>query len=172
MILMTGLYLTALIAVAYVTRAKVRRIMGAIAGGAVFGLVGVLGVALGEAQGWWHVPTAGTSHFQLLLWLGLAVSCSPDYLMTWRVARRFGGRGLAVCVLGSAMIGPPRDYAIAAMFPDWMVFSPGVAPVLADASIYVLLIVVGHGVMRLIAGPAQSDSLARSPAVARVAAAS
>lgn len=97
----------------------------------------------------------------VLLWLGFAVSCAPAYLLTWRVARRFGGRGLAVCVLASAIIGPPRDYWIAAVFPNWIIFSPGVAPVLADATVYVLLVIVGHGVMRLVAGSAQEDSLAR-----------
>jgi hypothetical protein len=65
-----------------------------------------------------------------------------------------------VCVLAAAIIGPPRDYWFAATFPDWMVFSSGVVPVLADATIYALLVVVGHAVMRLVAGPAQGDSLA------------
>ncbi len=160
-LLMIGFYLAAFVAVAYFTRAKVRRIMGALAGGAVFGLVALLALALGEAQGWWRVPQTGSSHFQLLLWLGFAVSCAPTYLILWRVVRRFGGRGLAVCVLASAIIGPPRDYWIAAMFPAWMTFAPGIAPVLADATIYALLVVVGHAVMRMVVGPAQKDSLAQ-----------
>jgi hypothetical protein len=159
MILMTVLYLAAFVAAAYFTRAKVRRIAGALAGGAVFAVIGVLAVALGEAQNWWRVPKAHASPFWLLLWLGLAVSCSPVYLITWRVARRFGGRGLAVCALVSGIIGPPRDYFYAATFPSWMVFSLGITPVVADATIYVLLVVVGHGVMRMFAGPAQDDSL-------------
>jgi hypothetical protein len=161
MILMTGLYLAALVAVAYWTRAKVRRIGGAVAGGAVFGVVALLAVALGEVQGWWRVPRANSAHFKLLLWLGITVSAAPVYLITWRVARRFGGRGMAVCVLTAAIIGPPRDYWFAATFPAWMVFSSGVVPVLADATIYALLVVVSHSVMRLVAGPAHGDSLAR-----------
>ena len=44
----------------------------------------------------------------------------------------------------------------AAQFPNWMVFSPGVAPMLAVSVTYVLWIVVGHGVMRLVAGPPRS----------------
>jgi hypothetical protein len=104
------------------------------------------------------VPKAGSSYFQLLFWLGFAVSCAPVYLITWRVARRFGGRGLTVCVLAAVLIGPPRDYAFAAMLPDWIVFSPGTAPILAGATIYALLSVVGHSVMRMVAGPARGDS--------------
>jgi hypothetical protein len=50
-------------------------------GGAVFGVVGLLAISLGEAQGWWRVPKTGSSHFRLLLWLALAVSCTPIYLM-------------------------------------------------------------------------------------------
>jgi hypothetical protein len=162
-LLMIGFYFAALIAVAYFTRAKVRRILGALAGGAVFGVVGLLALALGEAQGWWHLPKAGSSHFQSLLWLGFAVSAAPSYLILWRVVRRFGGRGLAVCVLVVTIIGPPRDYWIVAMFPAWMTFAPGIAPILADAAIYALLVLVGHAVMRIVVGPAQGDSLARPP---------
>jgi hypothetical protein len=140
-----------------------RRIEGALAGGAVFGVIALFAVALGEARSWWRVPKANSSLFQLLLWLGVAVSCVPVYLLTWRVARRFGRRGLAACILAAAIIGPPRDYFFAATFPAWMIFSTGFAPVLAVATIYALLVVVGHAVMRLVAGPAQGDSLAWRP---------
>jgi hypothetical protein len=50
-------------------------------GAAVFGVVALLAVALGETQGWWRVPKAGSSHFQLLLWLDIAASCTPVYLI-------------------------------------------------------------------------------------------
>jgi hypothetical protein len=166
-ILLIGFYLAAFVAVAYFTRAKARRILGALAGGAVFGLVALPALALGEAQGWWRVPQTSSSHFHLLLWLGFTVSCGPTYLILWRVVRRFGGRGLAVCVLVSAIIGPPRDYGITAMFPAWMTFAPGIAPVLADSTIYALLVVVGHAVMRMVVGPAQGDSLAQRLSGAR-----
>jgi hypothetical protein len=59
-----------------------------------------------------------------------------------------------------AFIGPPRDYLIAAKFPKWMVFAPGVAPILADAATYIGIVVVGHSVMRLIAGPASQSPFA------------
>jgi hypothetical protein len=160
-VLMTVLYLVFFVAVAYFTRAKVRRILGALAAGAVFGLVALPALALGDAQGWWRVPQAGSGHFQLLLWLGFAISSGPTYLILWRVVRRFGERGLAVCIVVSTIIGPPRDYWIAATFPAWMTFAPGIAPILADAAIYALLVIVGHAVMRMVVGPAQGDALAR-----------
>jgi hypothetical protein len=77
------------------------------------------------------------------------------------VAARFGWRGLAVCIIVAAVIGPPRDHIYAAMYPEWMVFSPGIAPVLADAATYVGIVALGHAVMRLVAGPARGDRLAR-----------
>ena len=77
------------------------------------------------------------------------------------VARRFGLRGLVVCLLVAAVIGPPRDYLIASIYPEWITFAPGIAPVLAVSATYVSIVAVGHGVMRLIAGLATQDRLAQ-----------
>jgi hypothetical protein len=79
------------------------------------------------------------------------------------LARRFGWRGLAVFIGIVTVIGPPRDYLIATMFPKWMVFAPGVAPIIADGATYAGIVVLGHAVMRLVAGPAGKDPLARQP---------
>lgn len=163
-LLMTFLYLVAAVAVTYFTRATVRRVIGASIGGAVVALIALRIIALCEALGWWRIPFASTPYFVPMMFLGLAVSCTPIYLVTWRVARRFGWRGLAVCVGIVAIIGPPRDYLYAQTFPKWMVFAPGVAPILADCAAYIMMVVVGHAVMRLVAGPARADRLARASA--------
>ena len=63
----------------------------------------------------------------------------------------------------AAVIGPIRDKGFVEQFPEWGSFAPGVAPVLAISASYVLFGVVGHGVMRLVAGPAQGSPLARRP---------
>lgn len=155
-------YLVELVAVVYFTRATARRVVGALAGGVAAGLLALGAIALCETLGWWHVTFATTLCSLPLLFLCLT-SLSPIYLVTWRVARRFGWRGLAVFVSVAAIIGAPRDYLIAAKFPEWMVFAPGVAPILADAATYVGIVVLGHAVMRLFAGTANSDRLARHP---------
>jgi hypothetical protein len=160
MILWSCGYLLELVVVIYFTRPTARRIFGAFAGGVAAGLFAIGAVLLGEALGWWQVLFASTFYSVPLVCFGL-LSLTPIYLVTWRVARRFGWCGLAVCVFVVAIIGPPRDYFIAAMFPRWMVFGPGVVPILADSAAYVGLIVVGHAVMRLVAGPAREDSLGR-----------
>ncbi len=160
--LFNSLYLVLLVVVAVLTRATARRIAGALAGGVAIGVV-VLGIiALGEEVGWWHMAITWEPYFLTVLWIGFAL-CAFIYLITWRIARRFGWRGLAVAVIVAAVIGPPRDYWYMARFPEWGAYAPGVAPVLAISATYVLLVVLGHGVMRLVAGPARADRLARRP---------
>jgi hypothetical protein len=162
-ILWSCVYLVELVAVVYFTRATRRRVVAALAGGVAAGLLALGAITLCEAMGWWQIPFASTPYFLLLFYFALSIWPAPVYLVTWRVARRFGWRGLAVFVACVALIGPPRDYLIAAKFPKWMVFAPGVLPILADAATYVGIVVVGHVVMRLIAGPATGDRLARRP---------
>ena len=74
-----------------------------------------------------------------------------------------GPRGFAMTMILAALIGPPRDYWYMARFPEWGTYASGVSPVLAISATYVLLVVLGYGVMRLVAGPAREDRLARRP---------
>jgi hypothetical protein len=161
LIVVTCAYLVELVAVVYFTRATSRRILGAFVGGAAVGCFGVGVIVIGNALGLWRVPIFWTPYFVALFYLGFAISVTPIYLVTWRLARRFAWRGLAVFTGIVAVIGPPRDYLIAATFPKWMVFAPRVSPILADAAIYVGIVAIGHAVMRLVAGPAREDRLAR-----------
>ena len=159
LIFVTCLYLVELVAVVYFTRPTWRRFAGALAGGAAVGCFGMGAIILGNTLGLWRVPIFWTPYFVALFYIGLAVSVTPIYLVTWRLARRFGWRGLAVVIGIVAIIGPPRDYLFAATFPAWMVFAPGVAPILADAATYVGIVALGHAVMRMIAGPSRADHL-------------
>ena len=159
LIVVMGLYLVGLVVVVYFTRATSRRIAGALAGGAAVGCFGMGAIVLGNALGLWRVPILWTLYFVVLFYLALAISVTPIYLVTWRLVRRFGLRGLVVFVGIVAIIGPPRDYLYAAKFPDWMVFAPGVAPILADAATYVGIVVLGHAVMHFVAGPSGDDRL-------------
>jgi hypothetical protein len=159
LIVVTCAYLVELVVVVYFTRARARRIVGALAGGAAVGCFGIGAIVLGNAWGLWHVPIFWTPYFVALFYLGLVISVTPIYLVTWRLTRRFGWRGLAVFVGIVAIIGPPRDYLFAATFPAWMVFAPGVVPIIADAAAYVGIVAIGHAVMSLIAGPSRADRL-------------
>ena len=154
--------LAVLVVVAFCTRATARRVVGAMVGGIAFGVVALGIIALGEEVGWWHMAITWEPYFLTLLLIDFAL-CAFIYLFTWRIARRFGWRGLAVVVMVAAIIGPPRDYWYMARFPEWGDYAPGIAPVLAISATYVLMIAQGHGVIRLVAGPAQRSPLARRP---------
>jgi len=160
--LFIGLYLVLLVVVAILTRATARRIIGALAGGLAVGVAGLAIIALGERAKWWHQVLTWQLYFLALLLVDFAL-CAFVFLITWRIARRFGSRGLAVAVVFAAIIGPPRDYWYMARFPEWGFYARGVVPVLAISASYILLGILGHGVMRLVAGPAREDRLARRP---------
>ena len=156
------LYLVLLVAVAILTRATPRRIGGALAGAAVAGVVGLGVVAVGESEGWWHFVMPREPYFLGLMEISV-ILCGYVFLITWRIARGFGGRGLWVAAIIAAIIGPVRDSWYMRTFPEWGAYGPGIAPMLAISATYVLLGVVGHGLMRLTAGPATTDRLARRP---------
>jgi hypothetical protein len=160
--LFNAIYLVVLVVVAMLTRATMRRVAGALAGAAAFGVAGLGIIALGERVGWWHMVITWEPYFIALLLIDFAL-CAFIYLITWRVARRFGWRGLAVVVMVSAIIGPVRDYWYLARFPEWGAYGPGIAPVLAVSATYIVMVLLGHGVMHLVAGPARADRLARAP---------
>jgi len=46
--------------------------------------------------------------YMLALLLINVALCAYVFLITWRIARRFGWRGLVIVGFGAAIIGPPR----------------------------------------------------------------
>jgi hypothetical protein len=148
------------IAAAVLTRATLRRIAGASAGAGAAGAVLLGIVAWGESARVWHMAIDWRPYMLALLFINVAL-CAYVFLITWRIARRFGWPGLAIVGFVAAIIGPPRDYWYMSRFPEWGYYAPGFTPVLAISFTYVILIVVGHGVMWLVAGPARNDPLVR-----------
>jgi hypothetical protein len=125
--------------------------------------VALLGiVATGEKAGWWHMAITWEPYFLTLTWIG-TIPCGFIFRTTWRIARRFGGRGLAVVAFVAAVLGPVREYRYMATFPERGAYAPGLAPVFAISVAYVILGILGRGTMRLVAGPAPADRLARWP---------
>jgi hypothetical protein len=101
-------------------------------------------------------------YFLILLWIDFAL-CGHVFLLTWRIDRKFGSMGMAAVLFVVAVIGPIRDYWYLAIFPEWGSHAQGFTPVLGISSAYVILLILGHGVMRIIAGPSKADRLARRP---------
>src|SRR5262245_8292441 len=160
--LFNGIGLVVLVVVAILTRATARRVVGALAGGAALGVVALGIIALCSEAGWWPFAITWEPYYLTLLWMAFALGADM-LIITGRIGRRFGWRGLAVGVIAAAVIGPPRDYWYMQRFPEWGSYAPGVAPILAISATYVILVVLGHGVMRLVAGPARGSPLARRP---------
>jgi hypothetical protein len=160
--LFNGLYVIILAFIAVLTRATPRRIGGALAGAGADGVVALGTIPLGERAGLWHIAITWEPYYLLLLWIDFTLA-GFVFLITGRIARRFGARGLAVTLLLAAALGPVREYRYMARFPEWGAYAPGIAPVLTISLGYILLGVIGHGVMRLAAGPAAKDRLARRP---------
>ena len=154
-----ALYLILLVVVVIITRASMRRIIGALVGTFAAAAAGIAVIAVCERVGWWHFNMHWEPYYLFQLGISVAVG-SFVFLLTWRLARRFGGRGLAIALLIAAILGPLRDSAYMAMFPDWGYYAPGIAPMLAISVAYVVIGVVGHGLMRVISGPATADPLA------------
>ena len=160
LLLTTGFYAVAFVAVALVTRATHKRAIGALAGGAAAGLFFLGAGRLGLALGLWTSWQPSTTGMAILLFVATALSLAPTFPITWRLARRFGWPGLAICGLAAGLIGPPREYLIASVYPDWVTFAPGIGPVLGVALTYAGMIAIGHTSMRLAVGPATGDDLA------------
>jgi hypothetical protein len=160
--LIDGVYFIVLVVVVLVTRATARRIVGALTGGVALGVVALVSIALGEKAGWWKMVMTWKPYFLALMMIAFTM-CAFIFLITWRIARRFSWRGLAVALGLLAIIGPARDYTYMNRFPEWGSYASGIAPVLAISASYVLFVALGHWVMWLIAGPAREDRLARRP---------
>jgi hypothetical protein len=92
----------------------------------------------------------------VLMWATLS-------LIGWRIIRRFGWRGEAVFLVAIAVVGTIRDYKVAEQATGFIVLAPGIATVLVDLVAWSGLTAFAQGIMRLIAGPAGADRLARLP---------
>jgi hypothetical protein len=161
LILIMCAYLIVLGVVIYFTRPTLRRIGGALIGGAAGACLLLILFMLGRVYGFWRATLPSKPAKLMLFYISAVISLAPIYLCTWRASRRFGYRGLMVFLAVVALIGPPRDYLIASKYPGWMVFTSGVTPIFADAAAYVGIIVLGHAVMRFVAGPSHKDQLAQ-----------
>jgi len=81
-------------------------------------------------------------------------------LIGWRIARRFGWRGLAASAIVVSIGAPIRErlYLSAAHL---MAVTPGAVPWIANTLSWACALLLSHSIMRLMAGPARDDRLAR-----------
>jgi hypothetical protein len=156
-------YLAVLVATAWFTRATKRRITGALLGGLAVAIVGLGVEFLAHKLGWWHYPFVHTPFGPLLMYPVIVLIFAALALIGWRLTRGFGLRGQAAFLIVLAILGTVRDYRVAAWLPDFIVFAPGIRIVFIDAACWAGLLALALFVMRLVAGPANADPLARQP---------
>jgi hypothetical protein len=163
-LLAAGLHLVLFGVVAFLTRPNWRRLVGALAGGAAGGLLVLAVVTLAETMAWWRLTNFGSIWQELVfVWCDGAIGSAMLVLIVWRVVRRFGGRGAAAALVVALVIGPPRTYLAAALYPEWIILGPGIAPVLAATVALPLLVGLSYAVMQLVAGAAREDRQAPRP---------
>jgi len=148
-------------AIAFLTRAKARRVLGASCAVLVFTALSAPIDTFALRAGFWTYPAcASPPHPTLPVYLGQAlvfVGCLA--LVAWRVQRRFGARGVAVLAPSACVAGLVRDLSVAALLPDVIRFGDAPASVLADLGAWAIVVLVALAVPRVVSGAARADAL-------------
>ena len=155
------IYLAVVAVTVYLTRATARRVAGAFLGGIVVGLVGVGIECLAHALGWWRYPFVETPYGPPLIYPVVIFLFATLALVGWRVTRRFGWRGQVAFLSAVTFLGTVRDYRIAALLPEFIVFASGIGVVLIDAACWANMLALAQAAMHLVAGPVGGDPLSR-----------
>jgi hypothetical protein len=158
-----GVYFVLLAATVWLARPNRRRLLGAVAGGAAVAVIGVGIESLFHTLGVWRYPSVEQPWGPAMLYPLVVIVFTMLALIGWRVTRRFGWRGQLVFLATLATLGVLRDFLVAERVLGIIVFARGIAAVLVDVGIWVAVVALAQGVMRLVAGPAAEDRLGRPP---------
>jgi hypothetical protein len=150
-----------LAACAYFTRAGGRRLAAALAGGVAAALLNIAVDVGAHAAGWWRYPQAATPYAPLWYYSGAVLGFAAIALLIWRLTRRYGGVGAGAALVALMVLFPLRDARVAAS-SQIVEFGAGPVPWIADRFAAVAVAATAVAVMRLLAGPATRDALARS----------
>jgi hypothetical protein len=139
----------------FFTRAPVRRLAGAFAGGVAFAAGNVCWDLLALHAGWWHYPGFGV-HAPLMWYAAAGLAAAGITLVGWRAIRRFGRRGLLVFLVAFTVFCPIRDYGVAQSAEPTIAFSPGPLPWFADAAAGLSLMALATLIQLALGGDVQS----------------
>jgi hypothetical protein len=163
MLVAACVYTAVLAVVTYFTRPTRRRFLGALAGGLAVAVVGI-GIEVACQSLWfWHYASTDERTGPLAMYPVIVLMWTIYSHVGWRIMRRFSWRGWAMFLAAVTVLGTFRDYRIADQALGIIALAPGYATVVVDAVCWAGLTALAQAVMRLIAGPAASDTLAKWP---------
>jgi hypothetical protein len=139
-----------------------------VAGGVAVAVVGFGVELLCQWLGFWRYPSVDNHYGPPLMYPVLVLMWAILSLIGWRVVRRFGWRGEVVFLLVVTVVGALRDYYEAGEALGVIALAPGLPTLLVDVVCWAGLTALAQGVMRLVAGPAGADPLARQLSRERV----
>jgi serine/threonine protein kinase len=153
--------------VAYGLRARLPRVAGALAGGLVMAIIRLLGLRHAYAMGWWSTrfisdadPVSVFSAPMLLIVFTVAVAVF--LLVAWRLVRRFGWKGQVLLLASLAVWTPLKERLVYDQFMQVIHAPFELLPVMTDMAFWAAGLFMGYATMRLVAGPARRDLLART----------
>src|SRR5215813_1390028 len=139
-------------AVAFFTRAGIRRLAGAACSVLVFTAISAPIDNFGTRAGLWSYPSCGSPpHPPLAIYLGQALFfVGTIALIGWRVQRRFGTRGIVKLTALVCTLGLVRDLSVAAALPNLLRFGDMPASAIADVVAWAAVVFVALAVTRLV----------------------
>ena len=162
-LLIDGMLFLFLTAVALLTHAATRHVVGALAVGTAGVLLNAGHVVVGQILGWWSSSPLELPHVHWLMDVGLAFWIGTwAGLICWQVVTFLGARGLVGMLTFMAGCGLLLD-SVGSPVSQALIFAPGLIPRISDGVFWAMLTVLSQGVMWLIAGTAPSDSVEPFP---------
>jgi serine/threonine protein kinase len=152
---------------AYVMRARVLRVAGTLAGGFVIAVIRLLGLRHAHAMGWWSTrftndPDPVSVLSAPVLLLVYTAAAAAFLLAGWGIGRRFGWKGQVVLFTLITVWAPFRERLVLDKFMQVIQAPFELFPVMTDMATWAAGLLLGYAAMRLIAGPAGADRLART----------
>ncbi len=151
---------------AFFTRASLRRTASGLAGVIAFGVLQYAWDRLAAIAGWWSYPgynTSASMPMPLAIYLFSGLVYGGFGLIGWRVARRYGWKGLLAFLAAWSLWGFIHDTVGSSLFSSsqLMVLGPGVIPLLTDFLVYTTCMAAVIAMIRWVGGPFRADALAR-----------
>ncbi len=157
-LLIDGMLVLLFTAVALLTHATRRHVVGALAVGTAGALLHAGHVVAGQTLGWWFSSSLTLLQGHWLMWVGLALWLGTWVgLIGWQVVTFLGARGLVGMLTFMAGCGLLLD-SVGSPVSQALVFAPGLIPRISDGVFWATLTALSQGGMWLLAEPAPRDA--------------